>query len=76
MNEMIQFAVLFVNNFNSPLIIFFTINFASFFEMSAIFFGSLFNVNLCSIVSGYNNKKLISPLFLYDNCDVLSRVFK
>ena len=60
----IPFVTLFVNNnFNAPLMFPFPINFANFFKTSATFFGSLFDVNLCWMVSVSSNKDLIPPLF-------------
>ena len=46
----------------------------NFFETSAIFFGSLFDVNLCWTVSTSNNKDLIS--LLSHNCSRLLRASK
>ena len=47
---------------------------SNFFETSAIFFGSLFDVNLCWMVSTSNSKDLIS--LLSHNCSRLLRAFK
>ena len=47
---------------------------SNFFETSAIFFGSLFDVNLCWMVSTSNKKDLIS--LLSHNCSRLLRASK
>ena len=52
----------------------FPINFANFFETSAIFFLELFDANLCWMVLASNNKDLISAIS--HNCSRLWRASK
>ena len=68
-----SFVILFVNDFNNPLMFAFPTNLANFFEKWEQFCRSLFDVNLCWMVSASNNKNLISPPH---NCSLLSRASK
>ena len=68
-----SFVILFVNDFNNPLMFAFPTNLANFFEKSELFCRSLFDVNLCWMVSASYNKNLISPPY---NCSLLSRASK
>ena len=69
--------ILFVNNFNTPLRFSFPISSAHFLETPALSrnaAGSLFDVNLCRMVSASNNKDLIWTLS--HNCSLFSMASK